>query len=348
MKKFSKTTWTTLAIIGAFLVGLFIFIDLDAVLGVLSSIKWDSFLVASIFILGGIQIIPLRWYMLQEHKQGFLHTYQTNAITYLTRMLLPVPISLLRIVIITLTKPIHIALIVPAVVAERVMETFMRLLALIIVVSALQGNPAWAILWITILIILFAGFVRIASHSEDYAPRLKGWIARQPWGKSKSIQNAYSDISAGISTVGTPHRLISSLLFSLLMGALFLIGYLKLFEAVGLKSDTPTLLALAAGVVFFLPPSTSQMFLVYLSLLVTALASLPVIDVNTALVYGVFALGIQLVFWVIAGIWGLAHKRLGFRDILQTLNEVRDELAQSNKEDVHKNGDDQNSGDFDQ
>jgi hypothetical protein len=88
------------------------------------------------------------------------------------------------------------------------------------------------------------------------------------------------------------------------MGALFLVGNVKLFEAVGFKSDLPTLLALAAGVVFFLPPSTSQMILVCLSLLVTALASLPIIDVNTALVYGLLAIGVPLVFWVITGIWG--------------------------------------------
>jgi hypothetical protein len=208
MKKSSKRTWIVLVIIGAFLIWLFLSIDLDVTLGVLSSIRWDSFLVAGLFIVGGIQIIPLRWYVLQENRQGFLYTYQTYAITYLMRMLLPVPISLLRIATITLIKPIHIAQIVPSVVAERVMETFMRLVALIIVVSALRGRPEWATLWITILIVLFAGFVRIASRSKDYTPRLKGWLARQSWGKSQNLQNAYSDISAGIATVGTPRRLI--------------------------------------------------------------------------------------------------------------------------------------------
>ena len=260
------------------------------------------------------------------------------------RMFMPIPVSLLRIATINLTKPISLAQVAPAVIAERIVEAFVRFVALIVVVSALRGQPAWII----ILMVLFAGFVRIASRSEEYTPRLKTWLNGRIWGKSRRIQGTLSSINAGIATLSTPRRLIFSLLFSLLMGTLFLSGYFVLLEAVGLKSKFPPLLALAAGVVFLLPPSTSQMILVYLSLLVAALTPLQIMDVNTALVYGLLAIGIQLTFWVITGIWSMAHIRLSFREILKTINSVKNELAQGNKEAGQINDQDLDSRDFNQ
>jgi len=126
--------------------------------------------------LRGRQIIPLRWFALQEDREGFLHSHQTNAITYLMRMFIPIPTSLLRIATITLIKPITVAQLVPTAVVERMIETLMHLVALIIVVRSLQNRPVWAILWIAILMVLFAGFVRIASKSKDYTLQLNAWL----------------------------------------------------------------------------------------------------------------------------------------------------------------------------
>ena len=70
MNKLSKATWIALVVIGSLLIWLFVSIDLNIVLGLFNSIKWDTFLVASLFILGGMQIIPLRWFALQEDREG--------------------------------------------------------------------------------------------------------------------------------------------------------------------------------------------------------------------------------------------------------------------------------------
>ena len=44
------------------------------------------------------------------------------------------------------------------------------------------------------------------------------------------------------------------------------------------------------------------------------------------IVFGIFvgSLLIQIIFWLIAGIWGLTHTQFRFREILQTLRRFRE------------------------
>ena len=46
-----------------------------------------------------------------------------------------------------------------------------------------------------------------------------------------------------------------------------------------------------------------------------------------------------MIFWIIAGVWGLAHTCLRFREILQMLDKVKDEISQGDEdESEHTNG----------
>lgn len=333
MKKNNKGSWFISFIIAGLLIWLLLSLDLEAILEIFTSLEWPALLGGSLLLMVGMQIIPLRWYLLQDDRQGFIYIYQTNAITFFARMLMPIPIPLLRMTITTLTSTTSLAQITPAVIAERIVETLMRGVTLIVLVSSLRGGqPKWALLWISILMALFAGFVWLSSRSATYFPRLVNWLKVQPWGKSPKLHNTLANMDRGIAAVGQPRRLISTLLASFLMAAIFLAGHAWLFETIGVRGSLADLLTLAAAVVFLLPPSTSQMIIVYLLLLQALLLPLRWMDVNTILAYGLIAGGIQLLFWGVTGLWGLAHTRLRFREIWQMLDEIKDQLALGDQE----------------
>jgi hypothetical protein len=175
------------------------------------------------------------------------------------------------------------------------------------------------------LLILFAGLVWLSSRSDLFFQRLVNWLRGKTWLRSESISVGIGNLGKSISDVSTGSRSIISLLLSLIMGALFLAGYAFLFKSVGLEGKNIELLTLAAGVVFVLPPSTPQMIGLYQILVVVFLMAFQATDINTALVYGILAFGVQMIFWLITGIWGFTYAEFRFQEILQTLRNFRDE-----------------------
>ena len=75
-----------------------------------------------------------------------------------------------------------------------------------------------------------------------------------------------------------------------------------------------------------LPPSTPLMIGLYQSILVPMLMSIKVADFNTVLVFGMIAFGVQLIFWIFAGLWGFTNTQLKFSELRGKLVAVRDEL----------------------
>ena len=310
----------TILIVILVLIVLSFLVDLDDLFDAFRDLKWVYLALGALFMVPGLLMITVRGRYLMDNRAGFLTTFHTDAISYMIRMFTPVYVPVLRAATFSMATKTPVSEITPALMAERLFEVIMRLVMSVlagVLISTSGVAPAWVIFWVVALGGLFAGIVFVVNRVDEYLPRLTTWLARLPRLDEERLKAPMDNLGKGMTTVGTSRRMIFSLSLSLLMWGLFLAGHALLLAAADINLALDESVAVAAAVLVVLPPSTPAMIGVYQGVMLAVLTPFGIADTGFLVAYSIIVFAIQVIFWLVTGLWGLGRTHLQVRELIK-------------------------------
>lgn len=252
-------------------------------------------------------LITIRWRFLLRNEPGFAPTFHANSVSYMLKLLLPIPQAVTRLVTLSLVSSISIYQSAPMMI-ERFLETIMRLVVLTLAIVLIFDIPLWiaGLVIAAILLLAIPTFVTwFTRNASTVVPRLLARSARIPDLSKEKLREAMVDFQNNVSTMRAARVITVAVGYSLAMWGLFLLFFVFGFQALGSDLNTRQIVAMSATVLAILPPSTPAMIGVYQGIIVAVLLPFGYFDVNTATAYALLMFGAQLVIWIVLGIWGL-------------------------------------------
>lgn len=307
-KASTKWVWVTIGIIAVVFIIFTLVVDVDALLEIFQHLHLGLFSIGVVFLLMGIVLITIRWRFLLGNEPDFAPTFHANSVSYMLRLLLPIPQAVTRLVTLSLVSSVSIYQSAPLMLIERFLETIMRLVALTLAVVLILDVPLWiaGLVIAAILLLAIPAFVTwFTRNASTVVPRLLSRSARIPDLSKEKLQEAMVDFQNNISSMRAARGITVAAGYSLAMWGLFLLFFIFGFQALGSDLNARQIVAMSATVLAVLPPSTPAMIGVYQGIIVAFLLPFGFIDVNTATAYALLIFGAQLVIWIVLGIWGL-------------------------------------------
>jgi len=315
-----KWVWMTIAIIALVFIIFAAAVDFDVLLATLKSVHVGKFTVGVIFLLLGIVLITIRWRYLLRNQPEFAPTFHANSISYMLKLLLPIPQAVTRLTTLSLASSISIYQSSPVMVIERFLEMVMRLVALTLGIVLILDIPLWvaALAISALLLVAIPAFVMwFARNASKIVPKFFARSGGQSDVSEEKVEKALAKFQDGVSTFKATRELTVAVAISLAMWGLFLLFYISGFLSLSLDLDRSQIYAMSAVVLAFLPPSTPAMIGVYQGIIVAVLLPFGLIDVNTATAYALLMFGAQLVVWIVLGVWGLKRTDIDIRELSQ-------------------------------
>jgi uncharacterized protein (TIRG00374 family) len=300
--------WITVAILILVIITFAAVVDIDALVKIFKRVNWGIYLAGVIFLIIGISLITVRWRFLLRNEPGFSPTFHANSISYMLKLLLPVPQAVIRLTALSLTSSISIYQSAPVMVIERFLEMIMRLVAITLAIVLTFDFPLWIAGLVTAAILLLAipAFVMwFSRNASTVVPKLTARSAKMSDLSKEKLREAMVDFQNSVSTMRAASGITIAVGYSLGMWGLFLLFYAFGFHSLGIRLSTREILAMSATVLAILPPSTPAMIGVYQGIIIAILIPFGFVDVNMATAYALLMFGAQLVVWIVLGIWGL-------------------------------------------
>jgi uncharacterized protein (TIRG00374 family) len=306
-KASTKWIWGTIAIIAVVFIIFALVVDIDALLAIFQQLHLGLFSIGVVFLLMGIMLITIRWRFLLLNEPSFAPTFHANSVSYMLKLLLPIPQAVTRLVTLSLVSSISIYQSAPMMM-ERFLEAIMRLVFLTLAIVLIFDIPLWiaGLVIAAILLLAIPTFVTwFTRNASTVVPRLLARSARIPDLSKEKLREAMVDFQNNVSTMRAARGITVAVGYSLAMWGLFLLFFVFGFQALGIDLNTRQIVAMSATVLAILPPSTPAMIGVYQGIIVAVLLPFGYFDVNTATAYALLMFGAQLVIWIVLGIWGL-------------------------------------------
>jgi len=305
-KASAKWIWGTIAIIAVVFIIFALVVDIDALLAIFQQLHLGLFSIGVVFLLMGIMLITIRWRFLLLNEPSFAPTFHANSVSYMLKLLLPIPQAVTRLVTLSLVSSISIYQSAPMMMIERFLETIMRLVVLTLAIVLIFDIPLWiaGLVIAAILLLAIPTFVTWFTRNASTV-RLLARSARIPDLSKEKLREAMVDFQNNVSTMRAARGITVAVGYSLAMWGLFLLFFVFGFQALGIDLNTRQIVAMSATVLAILPPSTPAMIGVYQGIIVAVLLPFGHFDVNTATAYALLMFGAQLVIWIVLGIWGL-------------------------------------------
>ena len=318
--KNGKWIWIAIGIILLATVIFAAFIDIDTLIRIFKGVRWDFYLIGMLFLVMGIGLITVRWRFLLRNEPGFASTFHANSISYMLKLLLPVPQALIRLTALSFTSSIDIYLSAPMMMIERFLEMIMRLVAITLAGVLIFDFPLWiaGLLIAAILLLAIPAFVVwFTRNASSAVPRLISRFTKIPGLSKEKLRQAMLDFQTNISTMRATRGVSIAVGYSLVMWGSFLLYYVFGFLSLGIRLDNWEILAMSAAVLAILPPSTPAMIGVYQGVIVAILIPFGALDGNQATAYALLMFGGQLALWAILGVWGLKQTDININKLSQ-------------------------------
>jgi hypothetical protein len=322
-------TWILVG--GAFLLLLFFLflVDVGALARLLDRIAWGYIGTATFILLIGYLLLAVRLRYILFNKTGWWKTFYANNVAYMLHIALFVPALAARVVSIGSITSASLAQASSATLIERLLEQTMRMAATILAIilfSSNQMDPGISIGGGLVLLVgIFAAILWIVKHPEKVVNRLASLLTGVRGLSQDQISSTASSVIQSLQAVSSARRLGFSLLLSSGAWACFLVFQFLVLAALPLDLPTHQMWLIAAVVLAVMPPSINVMLIVYQVVVTVLLITLNLTDNTTALAYAITLHLIQMICWLILGLWS---KRQTGQNLRQLAHNVKSRVAQ--------------------
>jgi uncharacterized protein (TIRG00374 family) len=318
--------WITIGIVLVIILILVYFVDWEAVLLIFRLTDWRIFAFGAISLFLGFVLISIRYRKILANTPSLMKTYHSDSIGYMVTMLTPVPAPALRTVTLNQVSGLPFHYVSSGMVVETLLGVVMRILALIVVIlltTKITESIISVIISVGVIVLTFVGIIWLVNHAEQALAKIGGWIKRLPISNVDSVDQTLADIETGVKEVGSNRTLTIGMVYSVLMWGFFLIFLFLAWVALPVELSTREMVTLAAASLVLVPPSAPAMVGVYQGVLVGSLLLLRITDVTNLTAYAILVFTIQLVFWVIMGVWALSRTDLKIKELIDRTRNIR-------------------------
>lgn len=304
-------------ILAVLMIALLVFvIDTRGVVNALLDADIDLLIYGLLILLGGLLLISIRWCLLMGRTIGFVSAFHSNSISYMIRMFMPIPLPAIRVTTISLATPLSIGEVTPAAIVELLFGLVERLVFLLLFLAAMQSDSRGGIfIWAALLIALFVGILWLSHHIDDYLPNIRRGLSKFHRVNEESLEFVLVYFRNGLKSLGSTWRLTLVMLITLVIAGSFQVGYILILGALGVDIGSDVIAALAM-ILFFIPPLRPSMIVLSQIVMVPILLAFQVGDTASVLAFSVLVYGIEMIAWVIAGMWALIHSNHTLHDII--------------------------------
>ena len=318
-----KKRWLVIGGIVVLLVIFVVFVDVGVVVDSLRQANWGVWGVGIVFLLVGYVINTLRWRYVLGVKPGRLPLFYSDSLAYMGNMITPIPAAVSRLFTTEWVTSASGSQTTSGMVIDRLLETMMRLITTIFLVTLLATGYAEATSAILtnlgIVALGVSGLVWVTKHQALVIDKLAHWLSHLPRLNEEQIRNTMGALLQNLAYAGSTSHLLKGLAISIAMWTFFLVfQYLALLalQPAGAPIDRQTLIA-AVGVLILIPPSTTAMIGLYHSVVIGALVGFQLLDITTATAYAIVLHLPQMAFWFLAGGLAINQTNIDLKKLLE-------------------------------
>jgi hypothetical protein len=162
----------------------------------------------------------------------------------------------------------------------------------------------------------------LVNHLDQTFDALARWLSMLPMVEGERVRNTLSQVQVSLESAGSTRSLLNSLLFTLMIMFCFTLYHYFVWAAMPLDLEWRQILALSLAALVVVPPTAPLMIGAYQGLLVGTLAVFRVLDVNTLTAYAILVQALQIMFWLIVGIWVLTRTKIRLVDFVRGSREL--------------------------
>ena len=326
-----KRIWITIGIILVIFLILLFVVDWEALLHIFQLTNWRIVILATVVLILGYVLISVRWRYILSNKTGLIKTFNADSIGYMVTMFTPIPAPALRVATLNRISSLPLHYVSSGMIVETLLGIVLRILALIttILLTVKITESIGSIIISGLFIVLtFVGIIWLVNHAEQAVNKIGGWLKQLPFFDAERVDPILAEIQVGVKEVGSNRTLVIGMLYSIIMWALFVVFLILAWYALPVVLTPREMIILAIASLVFVPPSAPGMIGVYQGVMVSSLLLLRITDVTTLTAYSILVFTIQLLFWVIMGIWALTRTDLKLNELINRASRIVNETVQ--------------------
>jgi uncharacterized protein (TIRG00374 family) len=295
-------------------------VDLEEVLGELSTADPRLLLLASAAFLSGLVAFAARWRALLNYEPSQIFTFHASNLGHAGNILLPFRAGeAIRILVMGTNEEVSLAESTSSFVVERLFEQLMRLLAILgaVLVGVGLETSVEAIIGGVIFVIMgFAAVLYLATHPEFTLSKGTRLLAVIPQISEERAHQATADLLANLSSIAHPRRFAIALGWSLLSWSLFWLFFFITLRALDIGLSLQDQIAVSLGALAISPPSAATQPGLFHASVVAPLSAIGY-DVELVTAYAVLLHILEMIWLIILAIWALFATKI-------SLSEIRD------------------------
>ena len=311
--------WLSLALVVVVIILFIALVDLQTTYQLLLGADGAVLLLAAAALIAGYGLLAVRWRTLLGNRPSWTQSFHSVNLGNLANTLTPLPGDPVRILVISTTPTVSVAMSTSTAIVERLLEQLLRLAAFGGMLYLGLGIEVSARLTSASMLIVGIGFfslVLLGHYAERISPALSTAITRIPGLGKELARRLVIDLMQGFLTAGKPRQLLIAGAQSVVIWAFFLGYHFLVLRAFDAPLSFEQSLALALASLAIVPPSAPAMPGVYQATIVAPLSVLGDIDPALLTAYAVALYIIQGLCLLVLGIWGLTRTQFNTAELM--------------------------------
>jgi uncharacterized protein (TIRG00374 family) len=294
-------------------------IDFQAVGRALQTADLRFLALASAMLIAGMVTFAIRWRRLMANQPSWLLTFHAANAGHAGNMIIPLRGGeVIRILILGQSRSVSYAEATSSYAIERLLETIMRYLTLILAILYGVGlrldPPAILATMISfaVIFLLIAWLMRRPDLAQEYIPR---YLGRLPFIQEQSARRWIADVLASLQNVGTLRAFMVVMGWSLITWFFWGVFFYFTILALGDAFSPDTRLAITLATLALSPPSAPTQPGIFHASIVVPLAALGYDQVGLT-AFAVAAHALEMVWMIGLGLIGLARSGATMRNFI--------------------------------
>jgi uncharacterized membrane protein YbhN (UPF0104 family) len=334
-KKTGNPWLKILGIVVVIVIFLFLF-DIELIIEQIKNADWGYLGAAIVVLLLSYLIMAFRLRYMLSNRPAVGYTFHATNIANMMNLITFIPVTMIKIFLMGQNKKVDIPQATSSITIGIAFDYVVKIIALLgVILLRMQTTSVGQFLVIGgILILLILGLLLLLdAKSESIVSKGGPLLARLPVINEDQAQEAVSSFMEGLGNVGSPLKLIITMLWTLLawVGG-FMFYYLGML-AMGIQLSPDLMLAGVLFAGFVVNPFSPYLPGLYHALLVASIYIMTQADVDSLVALAVVLHAALLVMWFGMGALGLRSLDLKFSDFREQIStgiqQMRDETTKS-------------------
>ena len=327
-----RRTWISILVITAIVVVFLLLVDVETVISELRNADWVLLGLATALLLIGYYIQTLRWRQLLRNVPSITYTFHTMNIGTFTNLTTFIPTLPVRSFFMGEREDVFTSQATASLTIAFVFDLVMKILILLFVIvltAPINSNAGTILLSIGVVLLIFCSLLIIVKNIDKINNWATSLVLRSQLMREEQVKSWLSGLAKGLEEVGSVGKIAGIFSFSLVTLLFFVGFYVFGLLAFNISPPPDEMLLAVMAAVFFINPTGPYLPGVFNFLLVTPMALVSNISVESLVAYSIVIYAFLVVIWLGLGIWAMRHYKISFSELRDRAREGIDFVRRS-------------------